>query len=656
MEITQTYARRSSAVMERDGMRMDVPAEQSRPNVFLEAMVQDSLAYARLMLALHEVVSGDFRPQRKDHTAYQEWVRQRYLEELQPEMAARSKLVPGLIQKREELNVRIKDLRDRIRPLEESVSGADYWRCKYKYFQWLYKHSYDAWYVLDPVVSVHPDCLIFEVFSIDESSYGRVTVPREKLTVFGSAVYGTTNIDFSQSLADEFTRVRSYRPSWLQIGAQGVAMSTSAGEAVEKKIDLPPSWVRGFLQVQSAASSAAVELELSAATVAEVLSVLRRRKEDAGPRSLRFSLAAGQKPTVTIEPWNTVVKEGARTYEGSFQGEVRIWGRRRLFALESLLSTADRVGVRLLGTGMPSYWTVFQNGHRIDLGLSGWTKNDWAQAARFDLLSSTAAVTNAEREVASAALEKALRLTPEELAAQTSLIRDTATTALQRLCAEGRAMYDLSARAYRWRPLLPFAVELKDESDERLRQARRIVAASGVKWRGAGGEETDRFGKPLPEGTVRLRAFVKSEKQFLVTLEVDADGRVQYADCNCGFFRHNRLRKGPCGHILAASALASKEAIAQRAARAHAAGSAAPQGNPFAGKTVVFTGALLLYTRDRAEALVKQAGGTAAGSVSRKTDFVVAGDKAGSKLTKAQELGIPILTEEQFKAMLEGGA
>jgi DNA ligase (NAD+) len=71
-----------------------------------------------------------------------------------------------------------------------------------------------------------------------------------------------------------------------------------------------------------------------------------------------------------------------------------------------------------------------------------------------------------------------------------------------------------------------------------------------------------------------------------------------------------------------------------------------------AGKTFVVTGTLERYARDEIEALIKQHGGKATKSVSRKTDYVVAGKAAGSKLDKAQTLGVPVLSEAEFEALL----
>lgn len=75
--------------------------------------------------------------------------------------------------------------------------------------------------------------------------------------------------------------------------------------------------------------------------------------------------------------------------------------------------------------------------------------------------------------------------------------------------------------------------------------------------------------------------------------------------------------------------------------------------NRFAGMTFVLTGSLETLTRSEGEALIEKFGGKASGSVSKKTTYVVAGENAGSKLTKAQSLGIPVLTEAQFCEMIK---
>ena len=76
-------------------------------------------------------------------------------------------------------------------------------------------------------------------------------------------------------------------------------------------------------------------------------------------------------------------------------------------------------------------------------------------------------------------------------------------------------------------------------------------------------------------------------------------------------------------------------------------------GDTLAGMTIVVTGTLPTLGRKEAQELIEKNGGKATGSVSKKTSYVLAGENAGSKLTKAQDLGIPVLSETEFLQMIQ---
>ncbi len=77
------------------------------------------------------------------------------------------------------------------------------------------------------------------------------------------------------------------------------------------------------------------------------------------------------------------------------------------------------------------------------------------------------------------------------------------------------------------------------------------------------------------------------------------------------------------------------------------------QDTRFAGKTFVLTGTLPTYSRSEASAIIERYGGKVSSSVSKKTAYVLAGEEAGSKLDKANALGVPVISEAEFLQMLE---
>ena len=558
MDIIQTYARQSSTNLNAKSVRFDIAQELSRETgVSIYAMVHHSLDYARIMMALHRVVVGDWRTPKRDVTAYQKWVTQQYKQELPQYFGSQDSARLTLYNELEEANKRINAINSELMTVIDKANNA-----RRDYYNYLYHHDREKWLVLDPVISVHPDSVIFEAFSIDESSYARVTVPNENLDVIGDMIYGTTNIDFSRDLVKEFKRVRNYRPAWIKVERDAVELSTNLHSVVEKKIDLPISWVRGFLQVQSASVLPSIHLDLSAETLSLVLSHLSRNREKESPRSLRFVLKKGEKPSIIIDPWDLEIPEYHYTYQDDFEGEIRIWGRRRLMTLKDLLPFTDQISVRLLGTGMPSYWSISISGHRFDLGLSGWTANDWAKKAEFSIL---AAVSDEEvkMDVLNEYLRTKLSLTIKQASNKLRISNRAAAHGLQRLCEQGQAMYDPTSDLYRWRQLID---QFKDgdtlvnslfqsgtdgsrtdissvqtKEDERMTYAKKLIHDNCVKII----DSTD-----TEKATIyKMEVVGRNAKIFHPDFHVDLDGRISVASCTCSFFRLNKLRKGPCNHI-----------------------------------------------------------------------------------------------------------
>jgi hypothetical protein len=211
--------------------------------------------------------------------------------------------------------------------------------------------------------------------------------------------------------------------------------------------------------------------------------------------------------------------------------------------LKDLLPYTDRVHVKLLGTGMPSYWSVTLDGHRFDLGISGWTTNDWARKGNFDLIASAGRSTVVNPEQVAQLLVRDLSCTPGRVAEELKIERSEATFALQELCRKGQAMYDHLTHTYRLRQLLGQDINLQDgEADERQQYAFSLVKNKQVSVQNT---------SLLDDGLQEYQSEVQGKNVYKTVVRMDADGRIRYAECSCSFHRRNKLRQGPCPHIMA---------------------------------------------------------------------------------------------------------
>lgn len=539
------YAKPAAAPAAASG-HLTLLTDQSRDAVFLRGRVRCGPAFAGAMLALGRVVQMVAAGTAKDHSAYQAWVEEQYLREVDAVRLRRAERLPALQKEAAAIEAELSSLSIEVsKAFGKLANYSDYSR----FYDWLRIHNREAWYRLDPIVSVQPDATFFEGFSLDESVYARVRLPHAALENASTIRPGTTNIDFSVGLEREFARIRSYRPLQLTVGAEAVRVESAAGAVVERKIELPESWVRGLVEVQSALMLAPVTLRLAPAFVAEIVARLDAEREKHGPRSLRFRLTPGEPVAVEIEPFGTVLVDRTGRYEGDRAQEIRVWGRRRLGVLRELLPDATAMEVRLLGSGMPSFWTLHVDDVELTVGLSGWTALDWASRARFGALVPSSNVSEQLLTRAAALLKSAGRIGAAELAAASGAELPAARGALQRLCLLGKAMYDPALGDFRWRELYP-------EFDQGRLDTPAREERAGIALHAAGAVSVEE--ESVADGVLTRTATVDDTSPRHVLLETDADNRVRYAECSCGHFRANKLRQGPCRHLVALSLVGTR--------------------------------------------------------------------------------------------------
>ncbi|QDU82305.1 hypothetical protein Pla110_40600 [Polystyrenella longa] len=537
MEFNYNY--QSITSIENSGSRtsMSFAPDTLRLPTFFRGELKQSIAFREAISTLHDVVVSDLRWKPKDKTAYKQWAERQNEIDLAKVASQKQELAQQIDEIQAELAVLHQRRNERWTP---------YYAAQARYFKYLLTRDYNAWLVLDPVITVHPDEVFFECFSQDESSYGRLSIGYEVFQNVGEFSCGTTNIDYSSSLYDEFQKIRSYKTTQFEIDPTGFEVETSGEEAhKEIKIDLPDSWVRGFLQVSSALSLPAATIDLHPMDVHNFCLILRRHRELVGPRSLRFQLTPGAPVKIVIDPWGTELECPRSVYQGNTEQEIRVWGRRRLHILERLIPIADRFTVQLLGTGMPSFYTAHIGDMAFTLGLSGWTANDWSRAGQFDLLASRADVDQFTREKVFNTLKETWYETPDRLATQLGLDRSVVLGALAAYTQAGRAIWDGTKGVYRLRELTrePLPMKHLRFANEREENAVRFLDEQSVQVTVAA---VDANGNHQLTGTVQ-----EQSQLYEPTLSLNRDEQISDAECTCNWYQQNKLRKGPCEHILA---------------------------------------------------------------------------------------------------------
>jgi len=526
------------------GLAVALAPNLRRDRVSFVGTLAAPLRFREAVSALHDVVVSDLKYRPKDHTAYREYL----AEQQKREQALRRHVYDRAFKDEQEQHAEPipVGLPERFESLREH-----YWTARLKYSDYLTKHDPELWRMLvpcDPVVTVAPDVLFFECFSKDESSYGCLTVDREAFSAEHDVAPGTTNVDYSLELYEEFQKLRSYRRTDFAIDPAGFEVRTEGtADYREEKIDLPPSWLRGFMQLQSAMSLPMRRVPVSREGLYNLLAFLKRHRAARSPRAVRFELTPGRPVELVLEPWERRIVLHGTPYSGPKAETIRTWGRDRLRVLARLLPLAEGADVYLLATGLPSFWSVRLGEMRFLLGLSGWTANDWSGGSALDAIAPPTEPSNEVMGDIAVTFRERPALTFEQVRQRTGAAPAFVAAGLNRLALLGQLIHDLAGGVYRWRQILPVELSLEQ-----------------VKLHGP---ETEAAKVMAEHGKVKLTRDEKTASGLRVLVGrvgdrdaeavLDGDGKIIRGKCNCSHHFKNKLRAGPCRHLQALRLAAS---------------------------------------------------------------------------------------------------
>lgn len=515
------YATASDVDAAADSSRVLLALEGSRGTVGVRGRVREPALFRDALAAAFGILASDLRYRGKDRTAY----------------------LAYLMKQGKRATAQIWEAQKAF--LDEALQGEE---------------KKDA--VLDPVLTVDPDGVSLEVFSRDESAYARLSFDNS-LFENREAAHGSTFLDVPQDLLAKVDRLRTYVPVSLE--AHVALPARTAEPRAPRPVEVPHAWLRGFLQVQSAATLPHSTCTLAAIDLYNLLFALRTRKAKKAPRALRFELVPGAAPRLVLEPWELVLECHGPVYRGAQPAVVRTFGRQRLAALARLLPHARSVRVEMMGPGLPVFWVVDMGPATLTLALTGWTETGWSSAAAFDALMPRTVPTGlAEKLRARLRQDGPLSFEALLASAGANAQKDSVRAALQLECLRGRVLYDLATEKYRPRELLATPVDeaVIRYGNEREAQAHRLLE-------GAGEVKLTKVHEVVGVGT-RIHGEVvdrEAVRSFFPSFMLDVEGRVREASCGCPHFRRSGVREGPCEHMLALRLAYSRRRAEEEALR-----------------------------------------------------------------------------------------
>jgi len=582
MQLSYEYASPSVCIQEGDHIKLGLSPDLSREEkVSFVGRLKHPLIFRDSMLMLREIVISDMRKKKKDYRDFFDWLNreldsrmvehQKYLKGYKTELKEK---MHGLQIDLDETNDKLKVTLGKAQSLKRDIDNYAIWdnynKLERKFWSYIRSRDSSLWMVLDPVITVHPDQVSFEAFSLDESTYGCLSINKDEFDIVGTPKLGTTNIDFSAKLADEIERFRTYNEVELSINPEGFAVDTGVTpEYVEKKIDLPETWIKGFCQVSAAASLGGFEIDISPVDMYDICSFLRRNRARKSPRSMKWVLEPNEKIKIIFEPWNKELTLST-LYKGDKKKIERIWGRRRWLVLERIIPIAKSFKIKLFGFGMPQFIIADVGAMKITIGFTSWSANDWVKGTAFNILAGF--IGEGSRDVFKL-LKSERVMTFEEIKKKLTQINDKVLRAsIGSVLRRGEAYFDPISNSIRFRQLLNFPLPRRlYESSQIEKDVIDIINSSQPNFSLYINEKTELVAEDFHEVQVKRKIRrsrprysyysyrYRDEPEYRTDTQIkrtililDQDGQISKLNCDCKEFKRGpRNISAPCSHLLA---------------------------------------------------------------------------------------------------------
>ncbi len=557
MQVNYKYASPSKCVKADDKTTLGFSPDLSRDEkVSFLGKLKHPLIFRDAMLMLRDIVISDMSKKTKERPEYFLWLN----EEIERRVKEHKEYVPHI---REALknkiasydnvltkqNKQINELLTIQKKLQSEINKYDAWNDYYKierdFWKFIKDRDYNLWFVLDPVITVHKDQVSFEAFSIDESTYGCLSVKMDEFELLQEPKLGTTNIDFSAKLEKEMQRFRSYTDVTLSVDPEGFTIDNDiVPEYIEKKIDLPETWIKGFNQVSSAAALDGIELELTPSDMYDICAFLRKHKEKKSPRYMKWILEPKKRIQIVFEPFGTVITLNA-VYNGSQKREEKIWGRRRWLVAEKLIPLSKMFYVRFLGFGMPQFIRADMGTMQMTVGFSSWSANDWVKGTAFNIMAGFTGNGNYKDVYKLLKKERCLSM-DDIFNSMSDAKKDKVKAGIGMLFRRGEGYFDVVNNKVRFRQLcnVPLPEELYEVTQiEKDVQKYSKLTFDNMKVKYTHQKEfifstTYSEGRWMPENNTEI--------------VIDQDGQIVKLSCSCNTFKRGaRNISEPCAHILA---------------------------------------------------------------------------------------------------------